>query len=102
MLTTGGFGPIRLIKNKFSLEHGKVISKEEKIVQEQSVLDIKSHLGDLHKYEIVYTDGDVDNGAVPVGQSCGLIDSIIDVDEIISGYTKKAEDLLKKLSSKIS
>jgi len=102
MLTTGGFGPIRLIKNKFCLEHGNVISKEEKIAQERSMLDIDSHLDDLQKYEIVYTDGDVDDGAVPVGQSCGLINSIMDVDDVISGFTKKAEEILKKISSNIT
>ena len=53
-------------------------------------------------YEIVYTKGDVVDGAVPVGQTCGLIDSILDVDDIVSGYTKKAEVLLKKLCLNIS
>ncbi|MFX1329745.1 MAG: NAD(P)H-dependent flavin oxidoreductase [Promethearchaeota archaeon] len=102
MITTGGFGPIRLIKNKYCLGHGEVLSKEEKIAQEESTMDIDGFLDDLHKYEIVYTEGDVDNGAVPVGQSCGLINSIIDVDEIVSGFTKKAEILLKNLCSNIS
>jgi len=102
LLTTGGFGPIRLIKNKFCLEHGKVVSKEEKITQEEGIENIDVYLEDLHKYEIVYTEGDVENGAVPVGQSCGVIDSIMDVDDLISGYTKKAEELLKKAVSKIS
>ena len=64
--------------------------------------DIDSFLEDLHKYEIVYLDGDVDNGAVPVGQSCGLINSIDDVDDLVSGFTKKAEELLKKIGSNIS
>ncbi len=102
MITTGGFGPIRLIKNRYCLEHGEVLSKEEKIVQEESTMDIDGFLDDLHKYEIVYTEGDVDNGAVPVGQSCGLINSIIDVDEIVCGFTKKAEKLLKNLCSNIA
>ena len=102
MLTTGGFGPIRLFKNKFCLEHGHVISKDERIAQEESIFDIDSHLDDLQKYEIVYTDGDVDNGAVPVGQSCGLINSIMDVDDIVGGFTTKAEEILKQISSNIS
>jgi enoyl-[acyl-carrier protein] reductase II len=101
MLTTGGFGPIRLIKNKFCLEHGEVISKEEKIAQEMA-FDMDEYLQELYAYEIVYTKGDTVNGAVPVGQTCGLIDSILDVDDIISGYTKKAEKLFKNLCSKIS
>ncbi len=101
MITTGGFGPIRLIKNDYCLEHGKTLSKEEKLTQEKEISDIDSYLDDLHKYEIVYTDGDVDNGAVPLGQSCGLINSIVDVDDLISGFTKKAEDILKKIGSNI-
>ncbi len=101
LLTTGGFGPIRLLKNKYCLEHGKVISKEEKISQEMAY-EMDEYLEDLHRYEIVYTEGDIDNGAIPVGQTCGLIDAIMDVDDIISGFTKKAEELLKKICSNIS
>ena len=101
ILTTGGFGPIRLLKNKYCLEHGQVVTKEEKISQELAY-NMEGYLKDLIAYEIVYTKGDTINGAVPVGQTCGLIDSIIDVDDIVSGYSKKAEELLKKLCSNIS
>ncbi|MHA1508596.1 MAG: NAD(P)H-dependent flavin oxidoreductase, partial [Promethearchaeota archaeon] len=89
MLTTGGFGPIRLLKNKYCLEHGQIMTKEEKMAQE-SALDMDAFLEDLHRYEIVYTQGDVEDGAIPVGQTCGMIDS------------KKAEVILKNLSAKIS
>ncbi|MBD3194932.1 MAG: hypothetical protein GF317_07760 [Candidatus Lokiarchaeota archaeon] len=101
VLTTGGFGPIRLLKNKYALEHGKVISKEEKIAQEMAY-NMDEYLEDLYRYEIVYTKGDVDDGAIPVGQTCGLIDEILDVDDIISTFTKKAEEKLKNLCSNIS
>ncbi|MHA1439845.1 MAG: NAD(P)H-dependent flavin oxidoreductase [Promethearchaeota archaeon] len=99
-LTTGGFGPIRLIKNKYCLEHGHILSKEEKIAQELAY-NIDEYLEDLHKYEIVYTEGDVENGAIPVGQSCGIIEGLMDVDDIISGFTKKAEEILKTACSKV-
>ena len=101
ILTTGGFGPIRLLKNKYCLEHGEVITKEEKISQELAY-EMEGYLKDLLAYEIVYTEGDTINGAVPVGQTCGLIDSIIGVDDIVSGFSKKAEDILKNLCSNIS
>jgi NAD(P)H-dependent flavin oxidoreductase YrpB (nitropropane dioxygenase family) len=101
MLTTGGFGPIRLLKNKYCMEHGKVVTKQEKISQELAY-DIDEYLKDLLAYEIVYTKGDTVNGAVPVGQTVGLIDSILDVDDIISGFTSKAEKILKNLCSNIS
>jgi enoyl-[acyl-carrier protein] reductase II len=100
MITTGGFGPIRLLKNKFALEHGKTLTKEEKIAQE-SALDMDSFLEDLYRYEIVYTQGDVENGAVPAGQTCGLIDSVMDVGDIITSFSKQAEEILKNLSAKI-
>jgi enoyl-[acyl-carrier protein] reductase II len=100
MLTTGGFGPIRLLKNKYCLEHGKVISKDEKVAQEMAY-NMDEYLEDLHRYEIVYTEGDVENGAIPVGQSCGLIDSLMDVDDIVSGFSKQAEKVLKHNCSKI-
>ena len=101
MITTGGFGPIRLLKNKFCLEHGKTLTKEEKIAQE-SGLDMDSFLEDLYRYEIVYTQGDVENGAVPAGQTCGMIDSIMDVGDIITSFSNKAEEILKGLSARIS
>ncbi len=101
LLTTGGFGPIRLLKNKYCLEHGKIMTKEEKIAQELS-LDMDSFLEDLHRYEIVYTQGDVDNGAVPAGQTCGMIDSIMDVGDIITGFSNQAEKILKNLTRNIS
>jgi enoyl-[acyl-carrier protein] reductase II len=101
ILTTGGFGPIRLLKNKYALKHGEVISKQEKIAQELSY-EMDEFLKDLHAYEIVYTEGDVENGAIPVGQTCGLIDSILDVDDILSSFTKQAEKILKDLCTRIS
>lgn len=101
MLTTGGFGPIRLLKNKYCLEHGKIMTKDEKIAQELAY-DLESFAADLYRYEIVYTKGDVDNGAVPAGQTCGMIDSVMDVEDIVAGFSKKAEEILKNLCSRIS
>ncbi|MFX0040443.1 MAG: NAD(P)H-dependent flavin oxidoreductase [Promethearchaeota archaeon] len=101
MLTTGGFGPIRLLKNKYCLEHGKVMTKDEKISQELGY-DMDEYLKDLMAYELVYTKGDTVDGAVPVGQTVGLIDSILNVDDIVSGFTNKAENILKTLCSKIT
>ncbi len=101
MLTTGGFGPIRLLKNKYCLEHGEIITKEEKIAQELAY-EMDSFLEDLYRYEIVYTQGDVENGAIPAGQTCGLIDSVMGVSDIITGFSRKAEEILKNLCANIS
>jgi enoyl-[acyl-carrier protein] reductase II len=101
VLTTGGFGPIRLLKNKYAMEHGTILSKEEKISQEMS-FSMDEYLEDLKHYELVYTEGDVEDGAIPAGQSVGLIDTLEDVDDIVQGYTKKAEQILRNLTSKIN
>lgn len=101
MLTTGGFGPIRLLKNKYCLEHGRIMTKDEKIAQELAY-DMDSFLEDLHRYEIVYTQGDVENGAVPAGQTCGMIDSIMDVGDIVTEFSRKAEEILKNIFSRNS
>jgi len=77
------------------------MTKEEKINQELSV-DLDGFMEDLRRYEIVYTQGDVDNGAVPVGQTCGLIDSIMDVGDIITSFSNEAEKILKKLCANIA
>ena len=77
------------------------MTKDQKIDQE-SGYELDEWLEDLKKYEIVYTKGDVENGAIPVGQSCGLIDSIMNVGDIITDFTSKAEELLKNVSSRIS
>ncbi len=101
ILTTGGFGPIRLLKNKYALEHGEVVSKSEKIQQELGY-SMDGFLEDLHHYEIVYTEGDVEDGAIPIGQTAGLIDDILDVDDIITSFTKEAEKIFKDICSHIS
>ncbi len=99
IMTTGAFGPIRLLKNKYALEHGKILTKEEKMAQEAS-LSMEELEEEMERYELVY-HGDVENGAILAGQSVGLIDSEENVDDILSQFTKRAEELLKKAVSKI-
>jgi len=99
LLTTGSFGPIRLLKNKYALEHGKILSKEEKKKNERQ-LNIEQLEEDMKRYELIYK-GDTEDGAILAGQTVGLIDEAMDVDDILSGFTKKAEELLKKAVDKI-
>ncbi|MFO8017102.1 MAG: nitronate monooxygenase [Promethearchaeia archaeon] len=99
LITTGAFGPIRLLKNKYSLEHGQVLAKEEKIAQEES-FSVEELQKEMERYELVYR-GDVENGAVLAGQTVGLIEHAMDVDDILSTFTKKAEKQLKRSVGKI-
>jgi len=93
MLVTGVFGPIRLWKNKYSLHHGLVASKEEKMSQE-SELTAEMLMEDQRHYEMTY-EGDIDEGAVLLGQSIGVIDAIESVKDIIDSTIKRAEICLK-------
>lgn len=92
-LFTGSFGPIRLYKNEYALSHPAPSSKEEMIAYEQSITP-EQRVHDLGAYDRVY-DGDTDTGAVLLGQSIGIIDSIDDVNDIIERIMKEAENVIR-------
>ena len=98
-LFTGAFGPIRLYKNKYALEHPAPSSKEEMIAYEQSISP-EQRVHDLGAYDRVYK-GDIDTGAVLLGQSIGIINSIEDVNDIIEKIIKEAEVAIKNNYSMI-
>ncbi len=93
---TGVLGPIRLWKNKYSLEHGVVKSKEEKMALEAQITP-KMVMEDQKHYEMTY-EGNIDDGAVLLGQSIGLISSIDSVQDIIYNIVSDAEKRLKEVS----
>ena len=96
-LYTGSFGPIRLYKNKYALSHPAPSSKEEMIAYENSISP-EQRAKDMGAYDRVY-NGDIENGAVLLGQSIGIIDSIDDVNDIIERTIKKAEAVIRRNSS---
>jgi len=96
-LFTGSFGPIRLYKNEYALSHPAPSSKEEMIAYEQSITP-EQRVEDLGSYDRVY-NGDVTTGAVLLGQSIGIIDSIDDANDIIERIIKKAESVIRNNSS---
>jgi len=93
-LYTGAFGPIRLYKNKYALSHPAPSSKEEMIAYEESISP-EQRVKDLGAYDRVYS-GDMETGAVLLGQSIGIIDSIDGVNEIIESVMKGAESAIRK------
>jgi len=94
VLVTGFFGPIRLWKNRYALHHGLVASKEEKIAQEKA-WSPEEVLKETNAYRIIY-EGDTEDGAVLLGQSIGIINSIDSVTDIINSIVNDAEKRLKK------
>ncbi|MFX1390846.1 MAG: NAD(P)H-dependent flavin oxidoreductase [Promethearchaeota archaeon] len=97
MWVTGVLGPIRLWKNNYSLHHGIVSSKEEKMAMEAQITP-EMAMEDQKHYEMTY-DGNIKDGAVLLGQSIGLIESIDNVQEIINKIVKDAEKRLKQVYS---
>ncbi len=96
-LYTGAFGPIRLFKNKYALSHPAPSSKEEMLAYEATISP-EQRAKDLGAYDRVYS-GDMETGAVLLGQSIGIIDSIDGVNEIIERVMKIAESAIRKNAS---
>ncbi|MFX1358650.1 MAG: NAD(P)H-dependent flavin oxidoreductase, partial [Promethearchaeota archaeon] len=90
VLVTGFLGPIRLWKNKYSEHHGLVASKEEKMAEEEGIT-MQKLLEDGKYYEMIY-DGNMEDGAVLLGQSIGIINSIDNVSDIINSIVSGAEN----------
>ena len=96
---TGVLGPIRLWKNEYSLHHGVVTSKEEKMALETQITPEKA-LKDQKHYEMTY-NGNIDDGAVLLGQSIGAIKSIESVKDIMDNMVKTAEKSLINASKMV-
>lgn len=99
MWVTGVLGPIRLWRNKYSLDHGVVTSKEEKMALEAQLTPQKA-LEDQKHYEMTY-NGNINDGAVLLGQSIGVIKSIESVKDIIDNIVRTAEKSLIKASKMV-
>ncbi|MFX1446472.1 MAG: NAD(P)H-dependent flavin oxidoreductase [Promethearchaeota archaeon] len=100
VLVTGFLGPIRLWKNNYSEHHGLVASKEEKMAEEEG-MTLGKMIEDGKYYEMIY-DGNVKDGAVLLGQSIGIINSIERVKDIIESIVSEAEKKIKDSVSLIN
>ncbi|MHA2401042.1 MAG: NAD(P)H-dependent flavin oxidoreductase [Promethearchaeota archaeon] len=96
-LFTGSFGPIRLYKNKYAASHPAPQTKEDMIAYEKSITP-EMLARDAGAYERVY-NGDTENGAVLLGQSIGIINSIDDINDIIERVMKEAKAAIQKNSA---
>ncbi len=99
VIVTGALGPIRLWNNNYAAHHGLVANKEEKMAEE-SKFTIEDIIEDGKRYRMIY-EGNVDDGAVLLGQSIGAINSVDSVPTIINSMVDGAEKRLKKASNLI-
>ncbi|MFX1315473.1 MAG: NAD(P)H-dependent flavin oxidoreductase [Promethearchaeota archaeon] len=92
ILVTGALGPIRLWKNEYSLHHGLVADKSEKMAQEAEMTN-EDIIAEGKAYEAAYK-GDINSGAVLLGQSIGIIETVENVKKIIEEIMGDAEKRL--------
>ncbi len=92
ILVTGALGPIRLWKNEYSLHHGLVADKEEKMAEE-AAFTAEDIIAEGKAYEAAYK-GDIKSGAVLLGQSIGIIKSLEKVKDIVDQIVGDAEKRL--------
>ena len=100
VLVTGFLGPIRLWKNEYSQQKGLIADREEKMAAEMMITQ-EGLIKIREAYEMAY-NGNVNDGAVLLGQSIGLVDSIESVSNIIETIVKDAEVAVKKAASLIN
>jgi len=98
-IVTGALGPIRLWDNNYAVHHGLVANKDEKMAEE-SKFTPEMFVEDAKRYRMIY-DGNIDDGAVLLGQSIGIINSIENVSSIINSIVDGAEKSLKNATNLI-
>ncbi len=99
VLVTGILGPIRLWKNNYSLQSSMVANKEEKLTQE-ATMDIEDFIKAAQAYDLAY-QGNINDGAVLLGQSIGLINNIERVSVTIEKIVNGAEKAIKNVTNHI-
>ncbi len=105
MMCDGAFGPIRLYKNKYALSHPLRLSREERIAMEKSLGNVdnltEKFADDMKRYDLVYK-GDIENGAVLLGQTVALIHDLPTCKEVIERIMKEAIETIKEMNSKVA
>ncbi|MFW9831890.1 MAG: NAD(P)H-dependent flavin oxidoreductase [Candidatus Thorarchaeota archaeon] len=101
VVTTGAFGPIRLLKNVYSKEHGVAVPDREARMAEEASMTADDLLEEMERYELVYK-GNVQKGPILVGQTVGGIDTIPTVKEVVENIVNEAEIRLKAAAKLVS
>jgi enoyl-[acyl-carrier protein] reductase II len=99
VLVTGFLGPVRLWKNDYSSQLSLISDKEEKLAIE-GAMSSEELVEAARAYDLVY-EGNINDGAVLLGQSIGLINEIESVSEIIEKVMKDAESAIRRTQSQI-
>ncbi|MHA1355507.1 MAG: hypothetical protein ACTSR1_10075, partial [Candidatus Heimdallarchaeota archaeon] len=85
--------------NEYSLHHGLVADKQAKMAEESEMTQ-EDIIAEGRAYEAAYK-GDINSGAVLLGQSIGIIREMKKVKHIVEEIVQDAEKRLKKAASYI-
>ena len=95
MVTAGTFGPIRVLKNQYSLNLQNLLDSVTGTIQEKfedpKVVEVKTDVS----WADSYMRGKVENAPVLTGEVQGLIDTIPTVRELIDKIVGEAEEIIK-------
>jgi len=96
MISAGVFGPIRVLKNQYSLNIQKLLDSLTGSFEERSenpkVVDAKTEVS----WADSYVRGNAENAPVLTGEVQALIDDIPTVKELIDRIMKEAEEIIRK------
>ena len=92
LVTQGFFGPLRHLKNEYSLKLQEMVARG---ASPQELLDYEGQGTFLAKGP----EGDVVNGAIWCGQAALRIDEILSAEELIEKIMSEAEEIIRKLST---
>lgn len=96
VVTAGIFGPIRVIKNQYSLNLQKLLESLTGTPKEKSedpkILDAKTKVSWADSYK----HGKTENAPVLTGEVQALIDDLPTVKELIDRIMKEAEEIIRK------
>ncbi|MGQ9459982.1 MAG: NAD(P)H-dependent flavin oxidoreductase [Candidatus Bathyarchaeaceae archaeon] len=94
VVTQGFFGPLRHLKNEYSLKLQEVVAKG---ASPQELLEYEGRGTFLAKGP----QGDVVNGAIWCGQAAIRINEILSAKELIEKIMREAEEIIGRLSTKV-
>jgi len=95
LVTQGYFGPLRHLKNEFSLKLQEMVTKK---VSPEELLEYEGKGTFLAKGP----QGDVVNGAIWCGQAAIRINDIPSAKELIERIMREAEEIIERLSTRVA
>lgn len=95
IVTAGTFGPIRVLKNQYSMNLQNIIDSVPGTIQEKfedpKVVDVKTDVS----WADSYMRGKIENAPVLTGEVQGLIEDIPTAKELIDRIMREAEGIVK-------